>query len=275
METTEFKVGDVVRIKRCWLNGVNEGLELEVIRIGGACVFTKPHPQIVDDEPAFVPRDIELVRRAPASPAQEAPACVACGKPQTNPKHYFTTEDQRPLCACCNERGYSDLCKAIAARQSAPMPSGSAGKEEPYVKGMDMGTEPARAVEAIYDGRGNLIEMRDVTPEACQHKRIDHELERCADCGATAESLSTEQYLAQLRSLKKPDPYAQHRLAMEDSKIRDLVDMCKSTQAARKRNIAALARELDQPTAERRARVSRFDPTPWQDWPKGCERNEP
>ena len=35
--------------------------------------------------------------------------------------------------------------------------------------------------------------------------------------------------------------------------------------------IAAARAELDQPSAERRARVSRFDPTPWQDWPKGWD----
>jgi hypothetical protein len=59
------KVGDKVRIKRCWLNGLHAGLELVVTRINEIIAYTEPHP-LLADEPAFLFDDIEPAAEAKA-----------------------------------------------------------------------------------------------------------------------------------------------------------------------------------------------------------------
>jgi hypothetical protein len=212
METTEFKVGDVVRIKRCWLNGVNEGLELEVIRIGGACVFTKPHPQIVDDEPAFVPRDIELVHRASASPAQEA---------------WVPRKGDRVI-------GYDELQED--EDRDSPPPKwhrlGATVLEDMKANG---------AVRLQWDsGDTGLAHVSNLRPMPSGSAGTEADV-CCGDC---REPASTCRH-------SKPDPYA---VAKSVSDAEHATWQSRNEQA-RKRNIAALARELDQPSAERRARL--------------------
>lgn len=236
METTEFKVGDVVRIKRCWLNGLYEGLELEVIRIGGACVYTKPHPQVAGGEPAFAPRDIELVRRAPASPAQEAPTPwrpnlsqrVRLRNPALTliPATYDSqigtmvevSKDGGGRIVMTNGASWSVDPEQIEPIEPAPMPSGSAGKECPECG-------------EVGKHRSSCAVLADKLDAALEHQR----------------ELNTKR---EWDSEKHPAPGFWPSL---DERI------------------AAARAELDQPSAERRARVSRFDPTPWQDWPKGWD----
>ncbi len=116
--------------------------------------------------------------------------------------------------------------------------------------------EPAPA--ALPDGKaGKEVPARSCVYAEHSVTSFDHSTMRCNGCGALARDIGF-------------DVYAIHRHWEGNVSTHALP----ANVEARKRNIAALAQELSEPSAQRRAQVSRFDGGPWQEWPKGCERNE-
>lgn len=216
METTEFQIGDVVRCIED-ASGLRLGREYTI-----AVTDRAAHCQLREilHQGWFYQRRFELVRRAPASPAQEAPAQPTLPRPgQTwrvkNPEsddfgktvtinlvsethvHYDWLPPER-LHNCTRRLDHFNECFEPAP--SAPSES-AAKQDEPKRMTFRERLEQTRASAAIQHSpyQGNDLDLE------AQHARLTQQLP--------------------------------------------------ANQAARKRNIAALARELDQPSAERRARL--------------------